>query len=92
MRGLGNVSPFPDVRVSLSASLLWQGATFVFGRMVELAREITIVIVSQFGVEEMLRRPSNSYWFRLLAMFSVMIGNQAVLLLMWGSQGRDKGA
>jgi hypothetical protein len=32
--------------------------------MVKLAREITIVIVSDFGAEEMLRRLSHPYWFQ----------------------------
>jgi hypothetical protein len=32
--------------------------------MVKLAREITIVIVADFGTEEMLRRLSHPYWFQ----------------------------
>jgi hypothetical protein len=32
--------------------------------MVKLAREITIVIVTDFGAEEMLRRLSHPYWFQ----------------------------
>jgi len=32
--------------------------------MVKLAREITIVIVADFGAEEMLRRLSHPYWFQ----------------------------
>lgn len=37
---------------------------WLFSRMVKLAREITIVIVSDFGPEEMLRRLSNPFWFQ----------------------------
>lgn len=37
---------------------------WLFERMVKLAREITIVIVSDFGPDEMLRRLSNPYWFQ----------------------------
>ncbi len=37
---------------------------WLFDRMVRLAREITIVIVSDFGADEMLRRLSHPYWFQ----------------------------
>ncbi|MDP2932118.1 MAG: DUF763 domain-containing protein [Chloroflexota bacterium] len=37
---------------------------WLFDRMVKLAREITIVVVSDFGPEEMLRRLSHPYWFQ----------------------------
>jgi hypothetical protein len=37
---------------------------WLFDRMVKLAREITIVIVADFGAEEMLRRLSDPYWFQ----------------------------
>ena len=37
---------------------------WLFERMVPLAREITIAIVSDFGPEEMLRRLSHPYWFQ----------------------------
>ncbi|MDD5126563.1 MAG: DUF763 domain-containing protein [Dehalococcoidales bacterium] len=37
---------------------------WLFQRMVKLAREITIVIVSDFGAAEMLRRLSHPYWFQ----------------------------
>jgi hypothetical protein len=37
---------------------------WLFDRMVKLAREITIVIVTDFGAEEMLRRLSHPYWFQ----------------------------
>ncbi len=39
---------------------------WLFDRMVKLAREITIVIVSDFGADEMLRRLSHPYWFQAL--------------------------
>lgn len=37
---------------------------WLFNRMVKLAREITVFIVSEFGPEEMLRRMSDPYWFQ----------------------------
>ena len=37
---------------------------WLFDRMVKLAREITIVIVTDFGAEEMLKRLSHPYWFQ----------------------------
>ena len=37
---------------------------WLFERMVPLAREITIAIVTDFGPEEMLRRLSHPYWFQ----------------------------
>ena len=37
---------------------------WLFERMVKLAREITIVIVTDFGPQEMLRRLSHPYWFQ----------------------------
>ncbi|OGY23399.1 MAG: hypothetical protein A2172_04185 [Candidatus Woykebacteria bacterium RBG_13_40_15] len=37
---------------------------WLFGRMSKLAREITIVIVDEFGAEEFLRRISHPYWFQ----------------------------
>lgn len=37
---------------------------WLFERMVKLAREITIVIVSDFGPDEMLHRLSHPYWFQ----------------------------
>ncbi len=39
---------------------------WLFDRMVKLAREITIAIVTEFGSEEMLRRLSHPYWFQAL--------------------------
>ena len=37
---------------------------WLFERMVKLAREITIVIVSEYGPQEMLRRMSHPFWFQ----------------------------
>lgn len=37
---------------------------WLFQRMVKLAREITIAIVSDYGPQEMLRRLSHPYWFQ----------------------------
>jgi len=39
---------------------------WLFGRMTRLAREITIAIVAEFGVVEMLRRLSDPFWFQAL--------------------------
>jgi hypothetical protein len=37
---------------------------WLFDRMVKLAREITIIIVSDYGPEEMLKRLSHPFWFQ----------------------------
>jgi hypothetical protein len=37
---------------------------WLFGRMVKLAREISIHIVAEFGPEELLRRLSDPFWFQ----------------------------
>ncbi|MFC2000008.1 DUF763 domain-containing protein [Chloroflexota bacterium] len=37
---------------------------WLFNRMVKLARQIAIFLVSEFGPEEMLRRMSDPYWFQ----------------------------
>ena len=37
---------------------------WLFGRMSQLAREITVVIVDEFSAEEMLRRLSDPFWFQ----------------------------
>jgi hypothetical protein len=37
---------------------------WLFDRMVKLAREITIVIIVDYGAEEMLRRLSHPFWFQ----------------------------
>jgi hypothetical protein len=37
---------------------------WLFGRMCQLAREITIVTVTEFGTGEMLRRLSDPFWFQ----------------------------
>ncbi len=39
---------------------------WLFDRMVKLAREITIAIVTEYGPEEMLQRISHPYWFQSL--------------------------
>ncbi|MBA7482127.1 MAG: DUF763 domain-containing protein [Dehalococcoidia bacterium] len=39
---------------------------WLFQRMVKLAREITLAIVTDFSPEEMLRRLSHPYWFQSL--------------------------
>ncbi len=37
---------------------------WLFGRMKELAREVSLVIIDQFGPLEMLRRLSDPFWFQ----------------------------
>jgi len=37
---------------------------WLFDRMVKLAREITIAIITDFGAEEMLKRLSHPFWFQ----------------------------
>ena len=37
---------------------------WLFQRMVKLSREMTLVIVGEFGVQEMLRRLSDPFWFQ----------------------------
>jgi len=39
---------------------------WLFGRMSQLAREITTATVTEFGTEEMLRRLSDPFWFQAL--------------------------
>jgi len=39
---------------------------WLFGRMSQLAREIVIVIVDEFGAKEMLHRISDPFWFQAL--------------------------
>ena len=39
---------------------------WLFDRMVKLAREITVTVVSEFGAEEMLQRLSHPFWFQAL--------------------------
>lgn len=49
-----------------------------FDRAVKLTREITIVVVSDFGPEEMLERLSHPYWFQAFG---------CVLSFDWHSSG-----
>ncbi len=39
---------------------------WLFGRMCQLAREVTTVMVEEFGSEEVLRRLSDPFWFQAL--------------------------
>jgi hypothetical protein len=41
-----------------------QAPAWLFQRMKKLAREITIIIVSDFGAEEFLKRMSDPFWFQ----------------------------
>jgi hypothetical protein len=41
-----------------------QAPPWLFQRMVKLAREITVVIISDYGPDEMLQRLSHPYWFQ----------------------------
>ena len=37
---------------------------WLFNRMALLAREVTLAIVAEFGVQEMLQRLSDPFWFQ----------------------------
>jgi hypothetical protein len=39
---------------------------WLFARMTQLAREITLAIVTEYGSVEMLKRLSDPYWFQAL--------------------------
>jgi hypothetical protein len=52
--------------------------TWLFERMRDLSREITLVVVEEFGPEEMLRRLSDPFWFQAFG---------AVLGFDWHSSG-----
>jgi len=60
------MSPGSGARTGVAILPLHYGKAprWLFDRMVKLAREITIIIVSDFGAEEMLRRLSDPYWFQ----------------------------
>ena len=60
------MSPGPGARTGFANLPLHYGKAprWLFDRMVKLAREITIVIVSDFGADEMLRRLSDPHWFQ----------------------------
>ena len=60
------MSPGSGARTGVANLPLHYGKAprWLFDRMVKLAREITIIIVSDFGAEEMLRRLSDPYWFQ----------------------------
>jgi hypothetical protein len=60
------MSPGPGSRTGVANLPLHYGKApkWLFDRMVKLAREITIVIVSDYGAEEMLRRLSDPHWFQ----------------------------
>jgi len=47
---------------------------WLFQRMAKLAREMTTVIVVEFGSQEMLRRLSDPFWSNPLAAFWGSIG------------------
>ena len=56
----------PGIRTGVANLPLHYGKAprWLFDRMVNLAREITIVIVTDCGTEEMLRRLSDPHWFQ----------------------------
>jgi hypothetical protein len=60
------MSPGSGARIGVANLPLHYGKAprWLFDRMVKLAREITIIIVSDFGAGEMLRRLSDPYWFQ----------------------------
>jgi uncharacterized protein len=60
------MSPAPGSRTGIANLPLHGGKAprWLFDRMVKLAREITIVIVTDYGADEMLRRLSDPHWFQ----------------------------
>ena len=60
--------PTPAQRTGIANLPLHYGKVppWLFGRMSQLAREITVVIVGEFSAEEMLRRLSDPFWFQAL--------------------------
>jgi uncharacterized protein len=60
------MSPGPGSRTGVANLPLHYGKApkWLFDRMVKLAREICIVIISDFSAEEMLRRLSDPHWFQ----------------------------
>jgi hypothetical protein len=65
--------PGPGQRTGVANLPLHYGKVppWLFRRMCQLAREITIVTVTEFGNREMLRRLSDPYWFQA---FGCMLG------------------
>ncbi len=60
------MSPGSGTRTGVANLPLHYGKApkWLFSRMVKLAREIVIIIISDYGAEEMLRRLSDPYWFQ----------------------------
>jgi hypothetical protein len=60
------MSPPPGSRTGIANLPLHGGKAprWLFDRMVKLSREITTVIVSDYGADEMLRRLSDPHWFQ----------------------------
>jgi len=58
--------PSPGQRTGIANLPLHYGKVppWLFGRMCQLAREIAIVTVTEFGTGEMLRRLSDPFWFQ----------------------------
>jgi len=59
MAGLGQRTGIANLPLHYGKVPPW-----LFQRMCQLAREIVIVTVTEFGVEEMLRRLSDPFWFQ----------------------------
>lgn len=59
---------FPGSRTGIANLPLHGGKApaWLFQRMVKLSREITLVIVEEYGSEEMLMRLSDPFWFQAL--------------------------
>ncbi len=59
MSGLGQRTGIANLPLHYGKVPPW-----LFGRMCQLAREITVVVIDEFGAQEMLRRLSDPYWFQ----------------------------
>ena len=68
MNPSGRPSGIPAVRTGTANLPLHYGRAprWLFDRMVKLAREIVIAVVSEYGAEEMLRRLADPYWFQAM--------------------------
>jgi len=64
----GRPSGIPAARTGIANLPLHHGRAprWLFERMVKLAREIVIAVVSDYGPEEMLRRLADPYWFQAM--------------------------
>jgi hypothetical protein len=62
---------------------------WLFSRMVKLAREISIHIVSEFGPEEMLRRLSDPFWFQAEIIYGTPASTRDPARFSFAHGGKD---